>query len=36
MFSSVSPDALQETLKAVATGLRKLPGGSAKEFWAWC
>jgi RNA polymerase sigma factor (sigma-70 family) len=40
VFSSVShhaaEDALQEVLKAVATGMKKFEGGTAKEFWAWC
>ena len=40
VFSSVSQDAgkdaLQEVLKAVATGMRKFKGGTVKEFWAWC
>lgn len=40
VFSSVSHDAaydaLQEVLKAVATGMRKFEGDTAKEFWAWC
>jgi RNA polymerase sigma factor (sigma-70 family) len=29
-------DALQEVLKAVATGMSKFEGGTSKEFWAWC
>ena len=29
-------DALQEILKAVATGMGKFAGGTEKEFWAWC
>src|ERR1700722_15190841 len=40
IFGSVSPqaadDVLQETLKAVATGMGKFAGGTAKEFWGWC
>jgi DNA-directed RNA polymerase specialized sigma24 family protein len=40
VFSSVShhaaQDALQEVLKAVATGIKKFEGGTEKEFWAWC
>jgi RNA polymerase sigma factor (sigma-70 family) len=40
VFSSVThhaaQDALQEVLKAVATGMKKFEGGTAKEFWAWC
>ena len=40
VFSKVSPDAaedaLQEVLKAIATGMRKFQGGTEKEFWAWC
>jgi RNA polymerase sigma factor (sigma-70 family) len=40
VFSSVShhaaEDAMQEVLKAVATGMRKFEGDTAKEFWAWC
>ena len=40
VFSSVShdaaQDALQEILKAVALGVRKFQGETAKEFWAWC
>lgn len=39
VFSRVSPDAaqdaLQEVLKAVATGMKKFEGGTEKEFWAW-
>jgi len=27
---------LQEVLKAVATGMSRFEGGTAKEFWAWC
>jgi RNA polymerase sigma factor (sigma-70 family) len=40
VFSSVSrqagEDALQEVLKAVATGLKTFQGGTPKEFWGWC
>jgi RNA polymerase sigma factor (sigma-70 family) len=40
VFSSVShdaaQDALQEILKAIAIGVRKFQGDTAKEFWAWC
>jgi DNA-directed RNA polymerase specialized sigma24 family protein len=40
VFSGVSndaaQDALQEVLKAVATGMGKFQGGTVKEFWAWC
>src|ERR1700723_2172831 len=40
VFSSVShdaaKDALQEVLKAVATGLKQFKGDTVKEFWAWC
>jgi RNA polymerase sigma factor (sigma-70 family) len=32
----VAEDALQEVLKAVATGMRRFEGSTAKEFWAWC
>jgi len=40
VFSSVShhaaQDALQEVLKAVATGMKQFKGDTVKEFWAWC
>jgi RNA polymerase sigma factor (sigma-70 family) len=40
VFSSVSheaaKDALQEVLKAIATGMKQFKGDTAKEFWAWC
>lgn len=40
VFSSVprqvGEDALQEVLKAVATGLKTFRGNTPKEFWAWC
>lgn len=40
VFSSVShdgaKDALQEVLKAVATGMKGFHGYTNKEFWAWC
>jgi RNA polymerase sigma factor (sigma-70 family) len=32
----VAEDALQEVLKAVATGMSRFEGGTTKEFWAWC
>ena len=39
VFSSVSADAakdaLQEVLKAVATGLKNFKGDTVKEFWGW-
>jgi ubiquinone biosynthesis protein COQ9 len=40
VFSRISheaaEDALQEVLKAVATGMRKFAGGTGTEFWRWC
>ena len=40
VFSGLPPqvaeDALQEVLKAVATGMGRFEGSTAKEFWAWC
>jgi RNA polymerase sigma factor (sigma-70 family) len=40
VFGSVThhaaEDALQEVLKAVACGMKKFEGGTAKEFWGWC
>ena len=40
IFSSVplqtAEDVLQEVLKAVAIGMARFEGSSAKEFWAWC
>jgi RNA polymerase sigma factor (sigma-70 family) len=40
VFSSVAPqtaeDVFQEVLKAVATGMGKFEGSTAKEFWGWC
>jgi RNA polymerase sigma factor (sigma-70 family) len=40
VFSAVPPqaadDVLQETLKAIATGLKKFEGSTQTEFWAWC
>jgi DNA-directed RNA polymerase specialized sigma24 family protein len=40
VFRAIRPtaakDVLQEVLKAVATGMKKFPGGSNEEFWAWC
>jgi RNA polymerase sigma factor (sigma-70 family) len=40
VFSTVphhaAQDVYQEVLKAVATGLKKFQGDTAKEFWAWC
>jgi hypothetical protein len=40
VFSSIShdaaKDALQEILKAVATGMKKFEGYTTKEFWGWC
>jgi RNA polymerase sigma factor (sigma-70 family) len=40
VFSGLPPqvaeDALQEVLKAVATGMNRFEGGTTKEFWAWC
>jgi RNA polymerase sigma factor (sigma-70 family) len=40
VFSSVAhqtaEDVFQEVLKAVATGMGKFEGSTAKEFWAWC
>jgi hypothetical protein len=32
----VAEDALQEVLKAIATGMSRFEGGTTKEFWAWC
>jgi RNA polymerase sigma factor (sigma-70 family) len=40
VFSRLSPqvaeDALQEVLKAVATGMSRFECGTTKEFWSWC
>jgi RNA polymerase sigma factor (sigma-70 family) len=40
VFSGLPPqlaeDALQEVLKAVATGMSRFEGGTTKEFWSWC
>ena len=40
VFSGLPPqvaeDALQEVLKAVATGMRRFEGNTEKEFWSWC
>jgi RNA polymerase sigma factor (sigma-70 family) len=40
IFSAIQPpaaeDVLQETLKGVATGMRKFEGSSNEEFWGWC
>jgi len=40
VFSHLHPqeaaDALQEVLKAVATGMSRFEGSTTKEFWAWC
>jgi RNA polymerase sigma factor (sigma-70 family) len=40
VFSSISPDtaddALQEILKAIATGLKNFKGDKAEQFWGWC
>jgi len=30
------PDAIQEILVGIATGLPKFNGDTSKEFWAWC
>lgn len=36
-FSSpAAEDVLQESLKAVATGLAKFDGASNEQFWGWC
>jgi RNA polymerase sigma factor (sigma-70 family) len=32
----VAEDALQEVLRAVATGVRRFDGCTTKEFWAFC
>lgn len=29
-------DVLQDSLKGIATGMKKFAGASAEEFWAWC
>src|SRR5258706_16282600 len=40
IFGKVAPqdakDVLQETMKAVATGLGSFKGNSHGEFWGWC
>lgn len=40
VFSGLPPqvaeDALQEVLKAIATGMGRFEGNTPKEFWAWC
>ena len=40
IFSAVRPpaadDVYQETLKGIATGMKKFQGNTAAEFWGWC
>lgn len=40
VFRAIRPPATQdvfhETLKAVATGMKKFAHGSNEELWAWC